>query len=232
MPGSGEPRGRHRSDPANRAVGALLFDLDRTLVDLQSYTDYAAARHDVENLIEFRVDESTPATDWDTPTQQCMSVLVALSGDPRWEEVSGLIAAHEMRAVTRSHPMPRLPEALSASAHLPRAVVTLLAEEPARASLRRHGVDIPVLVPRRADLRPKPAPDQIIEACRLLGADPAEAVMIGDSSWDAQSAANAGCRFVGVAATAEGASRFGQGAVIADDLFQALEKVGVRGGCR
>lgn len=201
---------------------ALLFDLDRTLVDLQTYTDYGAALADVEALVGAWDDPPTPATDWDTPTQTCMSILVALSGDPRWTEVSDLITAHELRAISLSRPMPRLQEAMSVSEHLPRAVVTLLSEEPARAALRRHGVDIPVLVPRRADLRPKPAPDQIIEACRLLGVVPSDVVMIGDSSWDSEAAANAGCGFVGVAATRTGPSRWGSGVATADDLVAAL----------
>lgn len=209
---------------------AVLFDLDRTLADLQSYTDYAAALRDVADLIGVWEDPPTPATDWDTPTEQCMAILVSLSGDPRWQKVSDLIAVHEMRATPNSHPMPRLGEALSHSDHLDRAVVTLLAEEPARAVLSRHGVDLPVLVPRRADLRPKPAPDQIFEACRLLGVSPSDAVMIGDSSWDAQAAANAGCAFVGVAATSDGISRFDPGVRSADDLLKALERAGLREG--
>jgi len=206
-------------------MGALLFDLDRTLVDLQTYTDYGAALANVEALLGAWDDPPTPATDWDTPTQMCMSILVALSGDPRWTEVSDLITAHEMRAIPRSRPMPRLREAMVLSEHLPRAVVTLLSEEPARSALRHHGVDIPVLVPRRADLRPKPAPDQIIEACGMLGVAPIDAVMIGDSSWDSEAAANAGCGFVGVAATRTGTARWGRGVATADDLVAALGTV-------
>lgn len=204
---------------------AVLFDLDRTLVDLQTYTDYGAALADVEALVGAWDDPPTPATDWDTPTQSCMSILVALSGDPRWTEASDLITAHELLAVPLSHAMPRLEQAMSLSEHLPRAVVTLLAEEPARAALRHHGVDIPVLVPRRADLRPKPAPDQIVEACRLLGVAPSEAVMIGDSSWDSEAAANAGCGFVGVAATSTGPFRWGSGVATAPDLVGAIGSV-------
>ena len=201
---------------------AVLFDLDRTLVDLQSHTDYAAALRDVEALIGAWEDPPTPATDWDIPTRRCMEILVALSGDPRWQEVSDLIATHESRAVPSSHRMPRLTDALSDSDHLPRAVVTLVSDQPARAVLQRHRVNVPVLVPRRTDLRPKPAPDQIIEACRLLGVPPSDSVMIGDSTWDAEAAANAGCGFVGVPATATGASRFPRGVATAPDLVQAL----------
>ena len=100
---------------------AVLFDLDRTLVDLQTYTDYAAALAHVEALVGAWEYPPTPATDWDTPPQRCMSILVALSGDSRWAEVSALIAAHELRAVPRSHPMPRLEEAMVRTDHRPRA---------------------------------------------------------------------------------------------------------------
>lgn len=200
----------------------MLFDLDRTLVDLQSYTDYGAALRDVEGLIGSWNDPPTPATDWDTPTLRCMAILVALSGDPRWQQVSELITVHEIRAVPESHAMPRLGDAISRSNHLSRAVVTLVADKPAQAALQRHEVDIPVLVPRSAHLRPKPAPDQVIEACRLLEVSPCNAVMIGDSTWDAEAASRAGCRFVGVPATAAGRSQFPSGVATAPNLVDAL----------
>ena len=202
---------------------AVLFDLDRTLIDLQTYTDYGAALKDVESMIGSWDDPPAPETDWDAPTQRCMSILVALSGDPRWGEVSEAIAFHEMAAVAASHAMSRLGEALQVSQGIPRAVVTLVAEAPARAVLARHGVDIPVLVPRRPDLRPKPAADQLLEACRQLEVEPSRTVMIGDSTWDAEAAGQAGCGFVGVAATEDGATRFGSGVVTGDDLVVALE---------
>lgn len=100
--------------------------------------------------------------------------------------------------------------------------MTLLADKPARAALQRHEVDIPVVVSRSADLRPKPAPDQIIEACRLLGVCPSGTVMIGDSTRDAQAASRAGCRFVGVPATVAGRSRFPTGVASAPSLVSAL----------
>lgn len=204
---------------------AVLFDLDRTLIDLQSYTDYGAALTDVEALIGAWEDIPAPTTDWDQPTMRCMSILFALSGDPRWSEVSDLIAAHELAAVPRSRPMPRLGDALTRSRRLPRAVVTLVSEVPARTVLSRHAVEIPVVVPRRPDLRPKPAADQVQEACRLLGVDPAATVMIGDSSWDAGAASAAGCGFVGVAATPAGRERFDDDLLLAEDLIAALEMI-------
>lgn len=68
----------------------------------------------------------------------------------------------------------------------------------AREVLDRHRVGIDVLVPRRADLAPKPAPAQLLEACRLLDAAPSTAVMVGDSSWDELAAGAAGSDFIGL----------------------------------
>ena len=184
-------------------TAALLFDLDRTLVDVQSFTDYAAARLDAEALVGHGRDlADVPATDWSNDTQAAMALLVTYAGDPRWSALSDAIAAHELAAVSRSTPMPTLAAAWSLSASVPRAVVTLVPEHVARAALAAHGVDAApdalVVVGRRAGQRPKPAPDGLRSACEALGVDPARAVMIGDSTWDAEAAAAAGSRFVGV----------------------------------
>jgi HAD superfamily hydrolase (TIGR01509 family) len=44
----------------------------------------------------------------------------------------------------------------------------------------------------------KPAPDIVREACRRLGVDPAEAVVVGDTAFDMQAAVSAGATGVGV----------------------------------
>ncbi len=182
---------------------ALLFDLDRTLVDVQSFTDYAAARRDAEAVVGHdRSLSAVPTTDWTSDTQAAMALLVTYADDPRWEALSAAIAVHELAAVARSTPMPTLAAAWARSAPLPRAVVTLVPEKVARAALALHGIDASpdalAVVGRRAGQRPKPAPDGLLSACHALGVDPAEAVMIGDSTWDLEAARAAGTRFVGV----------------------------------
>lgn len=64
----------------------------------------------------------------------------------------------------------------------------------------------------------------------MLGVTPSDAVMIGDSSWDSEAAANAGCEFVGVAATDAGMSRFGKDLPTAPDLVEALDLGSRQGG--
>jgi FMN phosphatase YigB (HAD superfamily) len=65
---------------------AVLFDLDRTLIDLQTYTDYGAALEDVESMIGSWNDPPAPETDWDAPTQRvCRSwwLSAGIPGGPR-----------------------------------------------------------------------------------------------------------------------------------------------------
>lgn len=193
---------------------AVLFDLDRTLVDVQSYTDYAAALADVEAIIGSWQDRPTPPTGWDGPTRRCMGVLVSLSGDPRWQRISDVIERHELAAISRSVAMPGLDR--FASLEIPMAVVTLLPPGAARRTLDHHGIDITTLVGRRSDLAPKPAADQLLAACAELGVEPAGAVMVGDSTWDQVAAQAAGCDFIGL--TNGALSEFPPGTMLADGL--------------
>ncbi|MFO7549693.1 MAG: HAD hydrolase-like protein [Acidimicrobiia bacterium] len=202
----------------------VLFDLDWTLIDVQTHTDYDAAFHDVSRALERWPEVSTPATSWDGPTRACMGILVALAGRPGWAEASALIESHEMRAVEASRAMPGLAEVLAVTAHRPRGVVTLLPDRAARAALDRHGVDIDVIVPRRPDLRPKPAPDQVLEAARLLSLDVTELVMVGDSTWDLEAALAAGATFIGI--TNGRPAEFPSGTEMVDDLFELAARLG------
>ena len=77
------------------AAQGILFDLDRTLVDLQSYTDYAAALRDLTALVGEQRRADVPDADWDAPTLSTMAILVALSGDGRWSTASQAVAKHE-----------------------------------------------------------------------------------------------------------------------------------------
>ncbi len=203
---------------------AVLFDLDRTLIDVQSFTDYAAALTEVEQVVDSWPDIATPQTDWNTPTHRCMAVLVALAGDPRWQVVSDIIERHERTAVDACQAMPHLDDALRRTEDLPRAVVTLLPPGAARAALDRHRVAIATLVARHAGARPKPAPDQLIAAMATLETTPGVTVMIGDSSWDAAAADAAGCGFIGVTNGAAGV--FAPDVTQTSDLAAAVDLLG------
>lgn len=187
---------------------ALLLDLDRTLVDLQTFTDYAAALDDVRALLGAWPDVDVPGTDWDGPTMACMSVLHSLAGDMRWQAVSAAIARHERAAIPRSVAMPTVAESCPSLTGVPVAVVSLVAPDVVPDVLAQHGIrvghEVDVVVGRAAEVPPKPQPDGLWAACRALGVEPHEAVMIGDSSWDAEAAQRAGVAFIGVPSSAGG----------------------------
>jgi len=210
---------------------ALLLDLDRTLIDLQSFTDYGAALDDVRRLVGSWQDVQVPDTDWDRATVACMSVLHAFLDDPRWSDISDAIAVHERRAIPESHLMPTVADARPTLVASPTAVVTLLPADVAIAVLDYHdleiGREIDFVVGRDPRIKPKPEPDGVVEACRLLGVTPQDALMIGDSTWDAQAALAAGAGFVGVPPDGfDAAVRTQIGT--AETLVRALTEVGLR----
>ncbi len=200
---------------------ALLFDLDRTLIDLQTFTDYQAALRDVVDRAP-RTLPLGPPTDWSSDTQAVMALLVAMVGDPLWTQISESIERHEWAALDRSTAMPGAADAWSIAEAGPRAVVSLLPERVVRAALDQHGLDVgtrTVIVGRRPDHRPKPAADGLLFACAELGTSVSDAVMIGDSSWDREAARAAGVGFVGVPTTP---GVFPEGTVVASDVLEAV----------
>ena len=200
---------------------AVLLDLDRTLVDVETHVDYAMAVRDLAaaDLLE-AAPEAPGDTSWGSATLQAMDALVALAGDERWTRASDLVARHELVGAAAATAMPGLATFLEGLSGRPTAVVTLLSEVATQRVLEAHGIETDVVVPRRPDLRPKPAPDQVVEALRQLRRDAADAVMVGDSERDEAAAHAAGVRFVGLTNGRRG-SRFGPDTVVAEDLDAA-----------
>ncbi len=179
-------------------VPVLLLDLDRTLVDVERHVDYCAALEAIDGLAGPIPASPDPETAWGPCTRHAVEVLVALSGTPGWGSVSRRIEAFEIAGAERSTPMPGLQAFLTAARDLPIGVVTLLGPNAADAALARHGIQVRCLVARRADLRPKPYPDQVREALRILGASAEDALMVGDSERDEASADASGVPFLGI----------------------------------
>lgn len=183
-------------------MGAILLDLDRTLIDVQSFTDYDAAWAEVQQLLPPGSSGEGPETQWSSATRACMGAIATLPAGDLWRRVSSTIEHHERAAVPRSTPMPGVADFLDALAARPRAVVTLLPESVARETLAFHGLVVPLVIGRDPRIRPKPSGDGLREALDRLSEDVAGSVMIGDSTWDAGAAADAGVPFIGVHADA------------------------------
>jgi HAD superfamily hydrolase (TIGR01509 family) len=77
------------------------------------------------------------------------------------------------------------------------AVITNTPTPMAEVTLAPAGIAADLLVGSRAGLAPKPAPDMVVHACERLGVTAHEAIMVGDSRFDAGAAQAAGVRFVG-----------------------------------
>jgi phosphoglycolate phosphatase len=178
---------------------AVLLDLDRTLVDVESGVDYAAAVDDLAAAGLLRpTAEDADATSWGSATVRAMDALVALAGQPGWELASGLVAGHEVAGVADARAMPGLGPFLSALTARSTAIVTLLSATATEHVLATFGIAARAVVARDPTLRPKPAPDQVEAALEALGVRPGDAVMVGDSERDAVAAQGAGVAFIGV----------------------------------
>jgi HAD superfamily hydrolase (TIGR01509 family) len=151
-----------------------------------------------------------------------MGILVALADRPAdWQLASDLIERYEQAAVAVSQPMPGLDDVRPILPGRRVAVVTLMGPAAAQETLRRHDIRIPHVIGRRAELRVKPAADQVLAGLRLLGAAPGEAVMIGDSAWDLGAARAAGVEFIGLT-NGRRAVEFPPGTVLADHLTEVV----------
>ena len=176
----------------------MLLDLDRTLVDLQSYTDYDQAWQAVQPFVPSDLTLNVPETGWSSATRACMGVLAALPESDLWWKISGIIAEFETAAIAQSVLMPGAHAFAYSLRTSARAVVTLLPEDVARDVLVQHDLDIPIVIGRDPRIRPKPSGDGLRRALELLDKPANDAVMIGDSTWDAAAAADAGVTFIGV----------------------------------
>jgi HAD superfamily hydrolase (TIGR01509 family) len=75
------------------------------------------------------------------------------------------------------------------------ALITRNSRRSADAVLARHGLVLDVLITRE-DGRFKPDPHPLLEACRRLGLDPAQAWMVGDGQYDVEAGLAAGVHTV------------------------------------
>jgi HAD superfamily hydrolase (TIGR01509 family) len=110
-------------------------------------------------------------------------------------------ARFERMAPTLVRATPGAMEALDHFAHLPLAIVTTKAAEPARIVLRALGVEerFGVVVGVDSVMRPKPDPEGVRVALARLGVGSLRAVFVGDTVMDVVAGRSAGTRTVAVA---------------------------------
>lgn len=186
-------------------IRAVLFDLDGTLVDSERQYGEALARALAAGLglavdqadrdfvighswvaIYDRLRDRYPQLDWSRDE------LIARTA----------VASHAVFDDQGAWVLPGAREIVARFAHRARGMVTGSSRVEARAMLRRLGIDQAFAVVLCAEdvPRSKPAPDGYLAACAHLGVQPAEVLVIEDSSAGIAAGRAAGCRVVAVRA--------------------------------
>ncbi|MCK2219193.1 HAD family hydrolase [Actinomadura sp. ATCC 31491] len=219
-------------------VPAFLFDLDGTLID-SVYQHVIAWR---QALAGMGIDLSV----WRIHRRIGMSGGLFVSALLREtglkltrEQIERLQVAH-MEAYERQadsvRPLPGAPELLAelTSRGVPWAIATSGYARTARLALGLLGLpeDTP-MVTRDLVRRAKPDPDLFLAGAALVEADPAHAMVVGDSVWDLLAARRAGALGIGLLSGGYGRDeleRSGAFRVYADpaDMLGRLDELGVR----
>ncbi|MGQ0510974.1 MAG: phosphoglycolate phosphatase [Betaproteobacteria bacterium] len=190
---------------ASVPVRAVLVDLDGTLLD--TAPDLAAAANAMlESLGMAHVDPAV-ARDFIGKgvaflVRRCLETSLGGPPEPRlmMRAQTRFSKHYERLSGTASQPFPGVIEGLEAmraqglaiaciTNKLMRFTVPLLA----KAGIARH---IQAISTSDTAGARKPDPAMILHACKLLGVQPAQACVIGDSDNDGDAARAAGCRFV------------------------------------
>jgi len=181
---------------------AFIFDLDGTLVD--ALPDIRAnANRALKSLgygFELSLEETRPHVGGGAQ-RLAASVLGKGMDDPATMALYHAFAdIYEQHPADFSKPFPGVMETLNTLKQhgLPMACVTA---KPAKA--RAQVLDILELAPYLTHaLSPedgfakKPAPDMLIECCRVMDVKPENTVMVGDTRFDIEAGFNAGCHTV------------------------------------
>lgn len=186
-----------------RPLRAVLFDLDGTLAD--TAPDLVAAVGRMRRRL------GLPAVDLSglPPLAGQGAVALMTAGIPefqaaeRREQVPQYLEEYRSHCWEASQAYDGVPDLLQrlAAMGLKIAVVTNKLRMLAEPVIEQAGWDaaVDVLVAGDDVERPKPAPDPVEAACRQLGVEARDAVMVGDDRRDIEAGRAAGCRTVAAA---------------------------------
>jgi HAD superfamily hydrolase (TIGR01549 family) len=191
----------------SRPVGAVLFDLDGTLIEtddalvkqwagrlrfLQRWVPQARLERAVRRLL---MASETPVNGFVTLLDRLHLDGLLFKLSSRLRRLRGIRAPENFVAVTGSIEMLRV-----LAQHYPLAVVTSRSREEAAAFLNQYGLDglFRAVVTRDDSWRLKPHPMPVRSAARQLAVPVESCVMVGDTAVDVRAANAAGALAVGV----------------------------------
>ena len=175
---------------------ALIFDFDATLAEAP--IDFGLMSRRVEALAR----DMGFQGDWPAGyTLEQVEKAARRLGDGYAQRAAQEIESIEMEAASRGRlfefTLPLLARARSQGYGL--AVITRNCGPAVKVVFPQVEELCQVFLPREAVRLTKPHPQHVLDACRALGVEPGQAVMVGDHPTDMQAAAAAGCLAVGVA---------------------------------
>ena len=176
------------------AIRTVLFDLDGTLIDSIDLI-LASYRH----TLATHGRPPVPDAEWMRGVGTPLRVQLKQWAESP-EDLLALVATYRDYNLANHdqmiRPYPGIAELMQGirSAGLRTGVVTSKNREGTRRGLRLFGLEefMEVLVCADDVERPKPHPEPVERAVRLLGADPASTIFVGDSIHDMQSGRGAG----------------------------------------
>ena len=120
--------------------------------------------------------------------------------DQTVESVEAYYEAHFAEHAAAAEVVPGAVEILAALERqgVPTAVITNTPSALARQMLASASLAPDAVVGGSDVPSAKPAPDMVFRACELLGVEPWDALVVGDSPYDKQAAASAGAPFAGI----------------------------------
>jgi phosphoglycolate phosphatase len=164
---------------------AVVYDLDGTLVRLA--VDWADVERRLADLLEREGVDTDPLSAWD--------LLSAAEEAGIGDEADELITSAERDGAEVSERLPLADEL--AEREIPVGVCSLNHEEAVRIALDRHDLTEHVrsVVGRGTVPERKPHPGALLAAVEQLGVEPENALFVGDSASDEETAARAGTMF-------------------------------------
>lgn len=195
--------------PSSRSIrdlpipGAVLFDLDGTLVDTVATRIEAWLEALAEADLPASHDQLAPLIGLDG--RRLAREVAALAGQPideaRSEEIDWRSGEIYARLNHSPRPLPgvrRLVEAIEKRG-IPWAIATSSRKAQVAASVGALGLpDEPTIVDASHVKHAKPEPDLLLLAAGEVGVDPARCWYVGDATWDMVSAVAAGMIAIGV----------------------------------
>lgn len=177
-------------------AAAVFFDMDGVLLD--SFEAWLAVMNaTAKELSHPPVEESAFRAVFGQSTEDDVARFFPGASV---SDVEARYASHlpSSAAAVRVNPEAAVVLAGLARRGLATAVVTNTPFEMARAMLEAAGLEPDALVSGADVARPKPAPDIIFRGCEVLGVEPWDVLVIGDSPFDRDAAAAAGVPFAGL----------------------------------